>query len=126
MVCFIIFRTDSIKKALTALADLIRHGKIRIYDPKLMPSEMAEKIMLDLCGEIKNPKDINVVAKTNEKGGRVIFSLKKIHPPAHLIVVTSRHDAFDTIKKEFSTYRTLRGFTSPKKIIRPEKSNQIK
>ncbi|MCK4310713.1 MAG: DUF356 domain-containing protein, partial [Methanomicrobia archaeon] len=78
MVCFIIFRTDSIKKALTALADLIRHGKIRIYDPKLMPSEMAEKIMLDLCGEIKNPKDINVVAKTNEKGGRVIFSLKKI------------------------------------------------
>jgi hypothetical protein len=118
MVCFVIFRTDSIKKALTALADLVRHGKIKVYDPKLIPSETVEKIMLDLCGEIKNPKDVNIVAKTNEKGGRVIFSLKRIHPPAHLIVVTSRHDAFDAIDSNYQNYRSLRGFTPPKKIIK--------
>jgi len=118
MVCFVIFRTDSIKKALTALADIVRHGEIKIYDPKLIPSETVEKIMLDLCGGVRNPKDVNIVAKTNEKGGRVIFSLKRIHPPAHLIVVTSRHEIFDTLKNEFSSYRPLRGFTPPKKIIK--------
>jgi hypothetical protein len=117
MVCFVIFRTDSVKKVLTALADLVRYGKIKVYDPKMMPPETARKVMIELCGKIKNPKEINVIARVNEKGGRVIFSLKKIHPPAHLIVVTPRHGIFEKLTEEFSTYRSLKGFTSPKKIL---------
>ncbi len=117
MVCFVIFRTDSIKKVLTALADLVRHGKIKVYDPKFIPPKTVERIMLDLCGEIKSPKLVNVVAKTDERGGKVIFSLRKIHPPAHLVVVTSRHKTFDRLREEFPTYRPLKGFTPPKKII---------
>ncbi|MEA1993862.1 MAG: DUF356 domain-containing protein [Euryarchaeota archaeon] len=117
MVCFVVFRTDSMKKVLTALSDLVRYGKIKVYDPKLMPKESVENVMFELCGKIKNPKDINVIAKVNEKGGRVIFSLRKIHPPAHLIVVTSQHDAFNKLTGEFSTYMSLTRYAPPKKMI---------
>lgn len=117
MVCFVIFRTDSIKKVLTALADLVRYGKVKVYEPRLMPTETARNVMLEICGKIKNPKDVNVIAKVNERGGRVIFALRKIHPPAHLIVVTPRHGVFEQVATEFSSYRTLKGFVPPKKVV---------
>ncbi len=117
MVCFVIFRTDSIKKALTALTDLGRYGKVQVYDPKIIPSETVKEIMSDLCGGIKNPKSVNIIAKTKERGGKVIASLKRIHPPAHLIVVTPRYEIFTELLTEFAEYRSLQGFNPPKKIL---------
>lgn len=117
MVCFVIFRTDSVKKALTALADLGRYGKIQVYNPKVIPSETVKRIMFVLCGGIKKPKSVNIIAKTRERGGKVIASLKNIHPPAHLVVVTPRYEIFTEILAEFSEYRPLEGFNPPKKIL---------
>lgn len=117
MVCFVVFRTDSMKKALTAIGDLGRYGKIKVYDPRIVPKTLVKNVMLELCGKIKNPKEINVIAKVNERGGRVIFSLRKIHPPAHLVVVTPRHEIFDKLVEEFSTYMSLARVTPPKRAL---------
>lgn len=113
----ILIRAINKKKALNALADIERHAKLSI-DGK--PREIEVGDVEDITRRVLKQKprsDIKlaILVKTSESTTKSIMSIKKIHPPAHLIVVSEEYPEYEALNKKFSTLKVFSGYYSMKK-----------
>ncbi|MBU7031437.1 MAG: DUF356 domain-containing protein [Theionarchaea archaeon] len=113
---YVLVRADNSRKAMTALADLVRHADIKVFEPRLMPKHMAEDLISEFLN-LKSEKKVNFVVQVRMNAGEVIKRVKKIRPPAHIVVVSDRYKSYEIMEANYEEFPKIEGFTPPKPII---------
>ncbi len=93
---FAVVRADDMDKVRVALCDLMRYAHLT-FDGKAKKLEpaFADDVLVHV---MKIPLKIRCEAASivslNEEASAAIGKLRKIHPPAHIIIVSGRHDIY--------------------------------
>jgi len=96
MSSFAVVRADDIDKVRVAICDLIRYahltfdGKVRRLEPAF-----ADDILVHVMqSPLRTRCEAACIVSLNEEASATIGKLRKIHPPAHIIIVSKRHDVY--------------------------------
>jgi hypothetical protein len=111
---FALVRADDPDKVKIALHDLERYGNIQFSDtPRCIESGYADELLVSVMGvslRAKCKSAALVEIKTN--AGAAIGRLKKIHPPAHVIIISPKHKIFEELAGKFHNFQKInREFT---------------
>lgn len=119
----ILVRADDKKKILNALADLERHARLKISGkPKIVPPELADEVIERILKQkIKRKSEWAVMVLVEEDTTKSIMQVKKIHPPAHMVVISSEYKDYSNLKKIFRELIPLKGYYSRKNKEHPGK-----
>lgn len=112
----IILRADTWDKILNALADIERHAGLKITGkPRIMRGEDADRIASSILkGGLRRKSSVAAAVEVAEDDTKSIMSVMKIHPPAHLIVVSSEYGEYRELKDNFKKMKVLKGYYSHK------------
>ena len=102
MKSFAVIRAESNIKVNVALRDLVRYGHLSFDDsPKKLDPEEADKVLEDVMHtNLRKNCNSAAVVPLGDHASSAIGRLKKIHPPAHIIIVSPRHDAFSLLARD--------------------------
>lgn len=112
----ILIRAEDQGKLLNTIADIERHaglkvaGKPRIIDPK-KADEIAGKILKQ---QLRSKSGIAVLVRVEDDTTKSIVHIRKIHPPAHVIVISEEYSEFKKLEKTFHGLTYLKGYYSHK------------
>lgn len=112
----ILVRADSKKKLLNSLADLERHGKLKIIGkPRILQPGIADKIMENILKqEVRSKTKFSVMLQVKEDTTKSIMQVRKIHPPAHIIVLSPEHHGYRELENMFKELKFFKGYYSHK------------
>lgn len=113
----ILIRADNQKKILNALADLERHAKLKINGkPKIVATELAdEAIQRILKQKLRSKTSWAVMVQVEEDTTKSIMQVRKIHPPAHVVVLSKEYEDYSHLKRIFKKLPPFKGYYSQKK-----------
>jgi|WetSurMetagenome_2_1015567.scaffolds.fasta_scaffold339481_2 uncharacterized protein len=124
----ILIRAENQTKILNSLADIERHAGLKINGiPRIMDNTMADKYAQSILNaKLKSRSKIAVVVSVQEDATRSILQIKKIHPPAHIVVISKEYTQWEKIKKIFNTLPPLKGYYSAKNpnLKKPQKNKK--
>ncbi|KAF5423389.1 MAG: hypothetical protein C00003105_00597 [ANME-2 cluster archaeon HR1] len=103
MKSFAVIRADTNLKVHTTLLDLRRYGRIVFAGPpKSMSPDYADEILGKVINRpLKNKCNSAAVVSLNTIPSVAIGKLTKIHPPAHVVIVSSKHEIYDELVENF-------------------------
>ena len=106
MKSFALVRADDSDKVKIALHDLERYGHIQFSaTPKCIEPNYADELLVSVMGvALKSKCNSAALVELNNHAGAAISRLKKIHPPAHIIIISPRHKMFEELAVKFSKY----------------------
>ncbi len=112
----ILIRADSQGKLLNALADIERHADLKIAGkPKIIDPKIADRIAKGILKQnLRSKCEIAVLVKVLEDITKSIMHIKKIHPPAHIVVISDEYKEFEEIKQLYNRLPPLKGYYSHK------------
>jgi hypothetical protein len=93
---FAVVRADDMDKVRVALCDLVRYANLT-FDGKARKLEpaFADDILVHIMkSPLKAHCNAACIVSLNEEASAAIGRLRKIHPPAHIIIVSQRHDIY--------------------------------
>ena len=96
MKSFAVIRGDCRSKVNTTLRDLVMYAHMSFDDsPKEIDPEKADILLVDVMNtELKSRCSSAAVVPLMDDAGSAIGKLRKIHPPAHVIIVSPQHFVF--------------------------------
>ncbi|MCL7416068.1 MAG: DUF356 domain-containing protein [ANME-2 cluster archaeon] len=102
MKSFAVIRADSSAKVNIALRDLVRYGHMSFDDsPKKMDPRTADSVLVDVMHtELRSSCGSAAVVPLGDHASSAIGRLKKIHPPAHVIIVSPQHSVFSKLASD--------------------------
>ena len=112
----ILIRAEDQGKLLNTIADIERHaglkvaGKPRIINPKTA-DDIAGKILKQ---KLRSKSDIAVLVRVEDDTTKSIVNIRKIHPPAHVIVISEEYSEFNDLEQMFHGLQYLKGYYSHK------------
>ena len=103
---FALVRADDSDKVKIALHDLERYGHIQFSaNPRCIEPNYADELLVSVMGvPLKAKCNSAALVELNNHAGAAISRLKKIHPPAHIIIISPRHKMFEEIADKFRVY----------------------
>ncbi|MCL7413760.1 MAG: DUF356 domain-containing protein [ANME-2 cluster archaeon] len=106
MESFAVIRADSATKVNTALLDLRRYGRMVFSDvPKYITADYADEILTEvLSTQLRNKCHSAAVVPLKTIPSVAIGKLSRIHPPAHIIIISPKYDVFEELKSEISSF----------------------
>lgn len=106
MKSFALVRADDSDKVKIALHDLERYGHIQFSaTPKCIEPNYADELLVSVMGvSLKSKCNSAALVELNNHAGAAISRLKKIHPPAHIIIISPRHKMFEELTFKFPKY----------------------
>ena len=106
MKSFALVRADDSDKVKIALHDLERYGHIQFSaTPKCIEPNYADELLVSVMGvSLKSKCNSAALVELNNHAGAAISRLKKIHPPAHIIIISPRHKMFEELAGKFLKY----------------------
>jgi hypothetical protein len=112
----ILIRADNQEKLLNALADIERHASLKIAGkPKILDSKKVDLLAKRILKQnLRTESKIAVIVKVLEDTTKSIMHIKKIHPPAHIVVVSDEYSEFKEIKQLYTILPPLKGYYSHK------------
>lgn len=112
----ILIRANNQEKLLNALADIERHANLKIAGkPKIIGPEKADIFAKGILKQnLRTSSKIAVIVKVLEDTTKSIMNVKKIHPPAHLLVISDEYGQYEEIKQLYSISPPLKGYYSHK------------
>jgi uncharacterized protein len=122
MKSFALVRADDSDKVKIALHDLERYGHIQFSaTPKCIEPNYADELLVNVMGvSLKSKCNSAALVELNNHAGAAISRLKKIHPPAHIIIISPRHKMFEELSVKFPKYpefdRTFNHQKSPQNM----------
>lgn len=91
-----VVRADDMSRVRIALYDLVRYGRMTFADHarKLEPT-FADNILTRIMKRpLKACCSAAAIVPLEDQAGIAIGRLRKIHPPAHVIIVSPRHEIY--------------------------------
>ena len=92
------------------MQDLRLLGKPRIINPK-NADDIAGKILKQ---KLRSKSDIAVLVRVEDDTTKSIVNIRKIHPPAHVIVISEEYSEFKDLEQMFHGLQYLKGYYSHK------------
>ena len=119
----ILIRGENQTKILNSLADIERHAGLKINGtPKIIDTKLADDYAQNIINaKLKSKSKIAVLISVQEDATRSIMQVRKIHPPAHVIVISNEYSQWEELKKIFNTLPPLKGYYSAKKTKKGKK-----
>ncbi len=112
----ILIRAEDSVKLLNTIADIERHAGLNVSGkPRLIRSKNADEIAGKILKQsLRSKSDIAVLVRVDENTTKSILNIRKIHPPAHVIVISEEYSEFKDLEKKFHTLPYLKGYYSHK------------
>lgn len=112
----ILIRAEEQGKLLNTLADIERHAGLKINGkPRIIESKKADQIATKILKQkIRSRSAIAVLVKVVDDTTKSIVHIRKIHPPAHVVVISEEYAEFKELEKSFNKLSPIRGYYSHK------------
>lgn len=112
----ILIRGETNSKLLNAIADMERHGNLNLITrPKVVDSKFADSLVEKILNsKLRTKSKVATAFFVKEDTTLSIMQIKKIHPPAHVVVVSDECDGYYKLKKSLDNAKAFRGYYSHK------------
>jgi len=112
----ILIRAEDQGKLLNTLADIERHAGLKISGkPRIMDSKKADQIATKILKQkLRSRSAIAVLVRVVDDTTKSIVHIRKIHPPAHVVVVSEEYAEFKELENSFNKLSPIRGYYSHK------------
>lgn len=112
----ILIRGENNSKLLNAIADMERHGNLNLTTkPKMVDAKFADSLVENILNsKLRTTSNVATAFFVKEDTTLSIMQIKKIHPPAHVVVVSDEYDDFDKLKELLNTAPVFKGYHSHK------------
>lgn len=112
----ILVRGENNSKILNAIADIERHADLTLVTkPKKVDPKFADKIVENvLNAPLRTKSKVAAAFRVKEDTTIAILQVKKIHPPAHIVVVSNTYDGYKELTKIVKEGSVFRGYYSNK------------
>lgn len=113
----ILIRGENNSKILNAIADVERHANLNLTTkPKKIDAKYADKIVENILkAPLRTKSEVATVFRVKEDTPTAIVQIKKIHPPAHIIVISNDYDDYKELNKTLNEAKVFKGYYSGKK-----------
>ena len=91
-----VVRADEMSKVKTALCDLVRYARLTFADkPRRLEPAFADNILIHVMNSpLRTCCEAASIVPLTDEASAAIGRLRKIHPPAHVIIVSPRHEIY--------------------------------
>ncbi|CAG1002420.1 hypothetical protein METP2_03384 [Methanosarcinales archaeon] len=91
-----VIRANDSSKLRTTLHDLVKYGHMSYANvPKRLEPSFADSILVNVMkSPLKSGCTVAAVVPLMDSASAAISRLRKIHPPAHVIIVSPRHKIY--------------------------------
>ena len=112
----ILIRGESNSKLLNAIADMERHGNLNLVTkPKVVDAGFADEIVENILNsKLRTKSNVATAFFVQEDTTLSIIQIKKIHPPAHVVVISDEYDYYKELKKYLENANSFKGYNSHK------------
>ena len=114
----ILIRGENNSKLFSAIADMERHGNLNLTTkPKVVDSEFADSLVEGILNsKLRTKSNVATAFFVKEDTTFSIIQVKKIHPPAHVVVVSDEYGAYSKLEYVLNKAPELKGYHSNKAI----------
>lgn len=99
MNAFAVVRADSMPKVKIALCDLVRYAHLTFVDKaRMIEPTFADNILVSVMkSPLRTCCEAASIVALEDDAAAAIGRVRKIHPPAHVIIVSPRHEIFEEL-----------------------------
>ncbi len=114
----ILVRGENNSKLLSAVSDMERHGNLTlITKPKVIDASFADSLVEGILNsKLKTKSNVAIAFFVKEDTTLSIMQVKKIHPPAHVVVVSDEYGAYSKLEYVLNSADDFKGYNSIKAI----------
>ena len=108
----VLIRGENNSKILNAIADVERHANLNLTTkPKKIDAKYADKIVENILkAPLRTKSKVATAFRIKEDTATAIVQIKKIHPPAHIVVID-----YKDLNRSLNDAKVFRGYYSGKK-----------
>ena len=112
----ILIRGENNSKLLSAISDIERHANLDIISkPRIIDSNFADSLVESILGsKLKTTSNVATAFFVKEDPTLSILQIKKIHPPAHVVVVSDEYDGYQKLDDLLNDAEPFQGYHSHK------------
>ena len=112
----ILIRGENNSKILNAIADVERHANLSLLSkPKIIDSRYADNLVEKILNaKLKTKSEVATAFLTQEDPTFSIMQIKKIHPPAHVVIVSDEYKGYNELMNILESADTFPGYYSHK------------
>lgn len=112
----ILVRGENNSKLLNAIADMERHGNLTLVSkPKVIDSDFADSLVENILNStLKTKSNVATAFFVKEDTTLSIMQIKKIHPPAHVVVVSNEYEGYKKLVDLLDSANNFQGYHSHK------------
>jgi uncharacterized protein len=112
----ILIRAEDQGKLLNTLADIERHAGLKISGkPRILDSKKADQIATKILKQkLRSRSAIAVLVRVVDDTTKSIVHIRKIHPPAHIVVISEEYAEFKELETSFNKLSPIKGYYSHK------------
>lgn len=112
----ILIRGENNSKLLSAISDIERHANLNIISkPRIIDSNFADSLVESILGsKLKTTSNVATAFFVKEDPTLSILQIKKIHPPAHVVVVSDEYDGYQKLDDLLNDAEPFQGYHSHK------------
>ena len=118
IMALILIRGENNSKLLSAISDMERHGNLNLIStPKSVDPNFADTLVEGILNsELKTKSNVATAFFVREDTTLSIMQVKKIHPPAHVVVVSDEYDAYSKLEYVLNKADNFGGYHHNKAI----------
>lgn len=112
----VLVRGENNSKLLNAIADMERHGNLNLSSkPKVIDSKFADELVEQILNsKLRTKSKVATAFFIREDATLSIMQIKKIHPPAHVVIVSEEYKGYSQLKKRLKKAPDFPGYYSHK------------
>ena len=110
----ILVRGENNSKVLNAIADMERHGNLNLISkPKVIDANFADSLVESILNsKLRTKSKVATAFFVKEDTTLSIMQIKKIHPPAHVVVVSDEYEGYKKLQDSLDAARVFQGYHS--------------
>jgi hypothetical protein len=114
----ILIRGENNSKLANAIADMERHGNLTLTTkPKVIDANFADSLVEGILNsKLKTKSNVAIAFFVEEDTTLSIMQVKKIHPPAHVVVVSDEYGAYSKLEYVLNKSEEFSGYNSHKAV----------
>ena len=114
----ILVRGENNSKLLSAINDMERHGNLTLTTrPKVIDASFADSLVEGILNsKLKTKSNVAIAFFVKEDTTLSIMQVKKIHPPAHVVVVSDEYGAYSKLEYVLNNAEDFKGYNTVKAV----------
>ncbi|WP_407392325.1 DUF356 domain-containing protein [Methanobrevibacter sp.] len=112
----ILVRGENNTKLLSAISDMERHASLNLVsNPKVISAEFADSLVEEILNsKLRTKSNVATAFFVKEDPTLSIMQIKKIHPPAHVVVVSDEYEGYEKLNNKLDSSDLFPGYNSHK------------